>query len=308
MSEYRGPIVDAHHHFWQPDLGKNPWLLPDARIPFRYGDYESIKRDYFPPHLIADSADFDVVATVTMETEWNLDDPVGEIEFTESIARDYGLPNAAVAHAVLADPNIERVIERLAEHEIVRGVRNKPGQAVSAAAASANPSLLTDPQWIRGFETLAKYGLDFELQVACWHLDEALGLATSHPQATIIVNHAGLPSDRSREGLDYWAAAMRRLAKAPNVAVKISGIGQPDRPWTVDDNREIVETVVEAFSPGRIMFASNFPVDGLTGSYSDIYGGFVEITREWSVDEQRAAFFGNAVRYYRLTELTELTQ
>jgi len=304
MTAYRGKIVDAHHHFWQPDLGRNPWLLPEAHIPFRYGDYESIKRDYFPPHLIADATGFDVVGTVTMETEWNLDDPVGEIEFTESIARDYGLPNAAVAHAVLADPGVEGVIEQLADHEIVRGVRNKPGQAVSAAAASGNSSLLTDAQWISGFETLAKYGLDFELQVAWWHLDEALALAASHPDATIILNHAGLPSDRSREGIDGWAAAMRRFAQAPNVAVKISGIGQPDRPWTVADNREIVETVAETFSADRIMFASNFPVDSLTGSYADIYGGFVEIAESWSPDEQTAAFFGNAVRYYRLTGLS----
>jgi predicted TIM-barrel fold metal-dependent hydrolase len=303
MTEYRGKIVDAHHHFWQPTLGKQPWLLPEARIPFRYGDYESIKREYLPPDLLADAAGFDVVGTVTMETEWNADDPVGEIEHIEGVAREYGLPNAAVAHAVLADPGVETVIAAIAEHQIVRGVRNKPGQAASAATASTHPSLLTDPQWIAGFETLATYGLDFELQVAWWHLDEALALAESHPGQTIILNHAGLPSDRSREGIDSWAAAMRRFAQAPNVAVKISGIGQPDRPWTVADNREIVETVAETFLADRIMFASNFPVDGLTGSYADIYGGFVEITRDWSADEQAAAFFGNAVRYYRLTGL-----
>ncbi|GAB2467611.1 putative TIM-barrel fold metal-dependent hydrolase [Conyzicola lurida] len=303
MTAYTGKIVDAHHHFWQPALGKQPWLLPDAHIPFRYGDYESIKREYLPPDLLADAAGFDVVGTVTMETEWNADDPVGEIEHIEGVAREYGLPNAAVAHAVLADPGVESVIAAIAEHGIVRGVRNKPGQAASAAAASTHPSLLSDPQWIAGFETLATYDLDFELQVAWWHLDEALALAESHPGQTIILNHAGLPSDRSREGLDGWAAAMRRFARAPNVAVKISGIGQPDRPWTVADNREIVETVADTFSVDRIMFASNFPVDGLTGSYADIYGGFVEITRDWSDDEQTAAFFGNAVKYYRLTGL-----
>ena len=40
------PIVDAHQHFW--DLGRNyhPWLSGAGQIPFRYGDYSALKRNY----------------------------------------------------------------------------------------------------------------------------------------------------------------------------------------------------------------------------------------------------------------------
>jgi predicted TIM-barrel fold metal-dependent hydrolase len=48
------------------------------------------------------------------------------------------------------------------------------------------------------------------------------------------------------------------------------------------------------------MFASNFPVDSLTGGYADIMGGFVNMTSGWSRTEQRKVFAGNAIRYYRL--------
>ncbi len=300
MSAYTGPIVDAHHHFWQPELGRQPWLLPDARIPFRYGDYESIKRSYLPPDLLRDAAGLDIVGTVTMETEWDQDDPVGEMDYTEAVAAEYGLPSAAVAHAVLRDPAVEGVLEQLAQRPLVRAVRNKPGDAPSAAAAADRPSLLTDARWQAGYALLHRYGLDFELQVAWWHFAEAAELIARHPETHVTINHTGLPSDRSPEGIAGWTAALRLLARFDNVAIKISGIGLRGVPWTVEDNRPIVETTAEIFGADRIMFASNFPVDGLTGSYRDIYGGFVEIASDWSRDEQRAAFAGNAVRYYRL--------
>lgn len=300
MSRYAGPIVDAHHHFWEPSKGRNPWLLPEARIPFRYGDYEAIKRDYLPPDLARDSAGFRVVSTVTMETEWDLDDPIGEIDHIEGVHARFGLPDAAVAHAVLADPGVEGVLEQLAERSIVPAVRNKPGQTTDAASAASHPNLLSDPAWQRGYALLERHGLDFELQTAWWHLDAARELAARHPGIGVTINHAALPSDRSREGIAGWSAALRRIAELDNVWLKISGIGLEGVPWTAENNRDIVERAADAFGAERIMFASNFPVDGLTGSYADIMGGFLEITDGWSDAEQHAAFAGNAVRRYRL--------
>jgi predicted TIM-barrel fold metal-dependent hydrolase len=302
VTRYAGGIIDAHHHFWEPSLGRNPWLLPDARIPFRYGPYESIKRDYLPPDLLEDAEGFDIVGTVTMETEWDVADPVGEMDHLTGIAARFGLPSAAVAHAVLRDPDIEATLEQLASRPLVRGIRDKPGQAASAAEAATIPTLLSDPDWRRGYSLLGKYGLDFELQTAWWHLGEALELARLHPETNLIINHTGLPSDRSREGIEGWAAALAEIATAPNVAIKISGIGLRGVPWSAENNREIVERTAQVFGSDRIMFASNFPVDGLTGSYREIMGGFVEIASEWSRAEQRAAFLANAVRYYRLDQ------
>ena len=40
------PIIDAHHHFWDLSLNKNPWLDPNNQIPFRYGNYKSICKNF----------------------------------------------------------------------------------------------------------------------------------------------------------------------------------------------------------------------------------------------------------------------
>lgn len=302
MSLYDGPVIDAHHHFWEPSLGRQPWLRPGVDIGFRYGPYEPIKRDYLPPDLRADaeSAGIDLVGSVTMETEWELDDPVGEMRYTEGVAQRYGLPNAAVAHAQLDAPDVESTLEQLAAMPIVRGIRHKPGQSDAPEAARRHQSLLCDPTWLDGVRLLPRFGLSFDLQVAWWHLHEIVPLLESAPELPVILNHAGLPSDRSSDGLRAWSRAVALVARFPQVVVKASGIGQRGAPWTVESNGPIVRRLVELFGPERLMFASNFPVDGLTATYSEIWQGFREIVQDCSRDEQEQMFAGTARKVYRL--------
>ena len=131
-------------------------------------------------------------------------------------------------------------------------------------------------------------------------MHEAARLATDFPDTTIILNHTGLPADRSLEGMAGWKRAMSAFAACPNVAVKISGLGQRDRPWTVADQRDIVRSVIDLFGPARCMFASNFPVDSLCATFATIFGGFQEIVRDMSGAEQRGLCHDNAVRIYAI--------
>jgi predicted TIM-barrel fold metal-dependent hydrolase len=48
------------------------------------------------------------------------------------------------------------------------------------------------------------------------------------------------------------------------------------------------------------MFASNFPVDSLCGSFTTIFGGFREIVRDFSPADRRKLFHDNAIRIYAM--------
>ena len=48
------------------------------------------------------------------------------------------------------------------------------------------------------------------------------------------------------------------------------------------------------------MFASNFPVDRLCGTFAAIFGGFREIARGFAASERRNLFHDNAVRIYAM--------
>lgn len=291
-------IVDAHQHFWDPARHYYPWLNDLPRIPFRYGDYGPICRTYLPPDYRADAAPFQVAKTVYVETEWNPQDPIGEMRYVEAMRREHGLPTVAVAQAWLDAPDAASVLAAQAAFDFVRSIRHKP--RANESPADGAPGGTADPRWRAGFAELARNGLRFDLQTPWWHLPEAARLATDYPATQIILNHTGLPADRSAEGLEGWKRAMATLAACPNVAVKISGLGHRAQPWTVAANREIVLTTIDLFGVERCMFASNFPVDSLCASFATIFGGFREIVGEFSAAEQRALFHDNAIRIYAI--------
>jgi predicted TIM-barrel fold metal-dependent hydrolase len=295
------PIVDAHQHFWDVTLDKHPGFRAEPPLPFRYGDTRPLRRSYLPADYRADARGHRIVGTVYVETEWDPGDPLGETRWVESLAAREGLPTAMVAQAWLDRNDVDDVLARQAACPLVRGIRHKPAAAPSPdTVVPGAPGSMGDARWRAGFARLARHGLSFDLQTPWWHLREAAALARAFPDTLVILNHTGLPADRSPEGLRGWRAAMAAVAAAPNVAVKISGLGVPGRPWTVESNREAVLGAIELFGVDRAMFASNYPVDGLVATFDTIYAGFKAITRDFSESDRRKLFHDNAVRLYRL--------
>lgn len=298
-------IVDPHMHLWDLSLGKHPWLCGD-RIPFRYGDYSPIRRTYLAGDYRRDARPIDIVATVYVEAEWDPSDPFGETRWVHETAAQAGFPNAVVAQAFLDAEDAADVIAGQAAFPLVRSVRHKPAAVASPAdVARGAKGSMDDPRWRDGYAHLAGHGLNFDLQTPWWHLDAAAELARDFPQTLIVLNHTGLPADRSAEGIAGWRNAMARLAEEPNVAVKISGIGVPGQRWNPDANAGIVRDTIAIFGPERAMFASNFPVDSLVGDLTTIFAGFAAITAGLSPDIRRALFHDNAAAFYRIAPETQ---
>jgi predicted TIM-barrel fold metal-dependent hydrolase len=281
------PIVDAHQHFWDPRVNYHPWLCDQPPIAFRYGDYSALRRPYLPADYFADAGPHRVAKTVYVETEWDPRDPLGEMRYVERLRRDTGFPTVAVAQAWLDRADVEATLSALARIDFVRGIRHKP-----------RPGQTAGEPWRAGFARLAGLGLRFDLQAPWAQLREATQLASDFPETQIVLNHTGLPADRSRAGIAGWKDALRMLAARPNTALKISGLGVPGQEWTVQSNRAIVLAAIEIFGVGRSMFASNFPVDGLCANFDTIVTGMREILRDFPAGEQRAFFHDNAVRIY----------
>ena len=296
MRRYPGEIVDPHQHFWTPEEGRHPWLRPEARIPFRYGDYDALKRRYLPDDYARDTQGWNVVASVYVEAEWDPTDPLGETRWVEALASRTGWPGAMVAQAWLHRADAAETLARQAAFPRVRSVRHKPG----GEAVPGERTLMSDESWRRGYALLARHGLHFDLQTAWWNAPEIVRLARDFPDTQIVLNHTGLPSDRGEEALAGWHRAMVTLAALPNLAVKISGLGQKGRAWTAEANRWIVRETIAMFSPARAMFASNFPVDRLCASFDDIFAGFSEIVADFPETDQARLFAGTARAVYRL--------
>ena len=295
------PIVDPHQHFW--DLGRNyyPWLCDAKPVPFRYGDYSSLKRNYLPPDYLRDASALNIVKTVHEEALWDPSDPAGETRWLDQVAQEFGYPHAAIGSAPFARDDIDRVLAAHARSPLTRGVRNFPLAAARPSEAKrGEPGSMDDPKWRRGYALLERHGYSFDVQTPWWHLDALAELARDFPRTQIVIVHTAMPADRSHEGLAGWRAALETAAAQPNVAIKISGLGRPGLPWTLAANGPIIRDTINIFGPERAMFASNFPVDGLAGSFPIIYGGFRAAVSNRPLEERRMLFHDNAVRIYRL--------
>ena len=295
------PIIDAHHHFWDPARNYHPWLRDEPMIPFRYGDYSAIRGRYLPHEYAEDAAGHRVVAHVTMEGEWDEATPVAESRWMDEVATGYPRLLGHVARAFLDRDDVDEVLAGHAAIALVRAIRHKPTAAArpDLVAPGAKGSM-SDPAWQRGYRMLQRHGLHFELQAPWWHVDELLDLIARVPETPVVLNHCFMPVDRSDAGLAGWRRALVRAAAAPGVTIKISGIGIRGRRWTLDDQRPVIDACLEAFGPERAMFASNFPVDKVVGDFDTIFTAYKAATATLPLADRLRLFHDTAVRVYRL--------
>ncbi len=293
------PIIDAHHHFWDPAAHYYPWLRDADRQPHRYGDHTPIIKPYLPEDYLQDTSAFDLAGSVFMEADWDPSDPIGEMRFIQRLREQSGLPSVAIGQAWLQQADAPQTLERLATFDFVRGIRQKP--RANSAPGDAQPGGMADSRWRDGYALLAPLGLHYELQTPWWHLHEAQQLARDFPGTTIVINHAGMPpADRGAEGMASWRNAMTGVAQCPNVFVKISGIGQSVSHWSLEAGRPVVLETIALFGIDRCMFASNYPVDSLCASFKDIFDGFAQIVADVTPADRRKLFHDNARRIYRM--------
>lgn len=294
------PIIDAHHHLW--DLSGPLFHTQMMEHPESFlGDYAAIRRTYLAPEYRRDTALHNVIATVHVEAEVDRAQQLDETRWLEGIHREHGMPNAVVAHAWVDTPRAEEVIAKQASSLLVRGIRTKP--LVSKGPAHSVRGLkrsIQDPAWRKGLLLLPKYKLSWDLRVPFWHLSEVAELLHELPPFPVVLNHTGYPWDRSEPALAVWRKGMKALAAHDHVCCKVSALMVPGQAWTLESNQPIIDEAIDTFGADRCMFASNFPVDSLLGSWDYIYSGFKRSVANRPRAEQLALFAGTAKRFYRI--------
>ncbi|WP_279357991.1 amidohydrolase family protein [Methylobacterium indicum] len=293
------PIIDPHHHLWDLDKHYYPWLT-DGPKPIVFGDYSPIIKNYRIEDFLKDARNQNVVKSVHLDVGFDPRDPVGETRWLQGVADAHGFPHGIVGYADLASPGVRDVLEGHRAFPNFRGIRQSLNYHPDPVKTYLErPGLSREPDWRRGFGLLRDLDMSFDLQLYYPQMEEAYDLARAFPDTQIILNHTGMQVD-GMDHFDAWKAGMHRLAAAPNVACKISGLGMGDWTWTTDSIRPYVLEAIAAFGVDRCMFASNFPVDKLFSSYDRIFDAFKAITASFPTQDRRKLFHDNAERFYRL--------
>ncbi len=299
MARYDGPIIDAHHHLWDAALGRHPWMT-DPDTPLKsLGNIDFLRRDYLVADYLADIGPQPVIGSVFVETVWDRARPVDEeMRWVEGLHAPRAIAARRIAWAPLAAPEAERALDLLQQRPGVVGVRETIRWHPDPARSWAARGLMDDPAWRRGARALQARGMILELLMNPHQCEEVARLAEEMPALRIVVNHCASPMDRDTEGLALWRAGLARMGAQPNVAIKLSNYPAYARDRSLPALAEVVTICVDAFTPARAVFASDYPVGRRTMPYQEIVERFRDIVERFTADEQRALFHDNAARLY----------
>lgn len=275
--------IDTHQHFWTFSDAEFGWI--DASM-------ASLRRDFGPADLepLCDAAGIDRVVAVQArqsleETRWLLD-----------LADHHPRIGAVVGWVPLIDPHVESTLAALAERPRLTGVRH-------VLHDEPDDDFCLRDDFNRGLKLLPRYRLAYDLLIFPQHLPQAARLVDRHPRVVFVADHLAKPRVRGGAFDHAWAEAIRDLARREHVYCKVSGLTTEvrDQAWDLDTIRPYVETVLEAFGPGRLMFGSDWPVCLLRTDYVSWARAVATLTASLSDDEQAALWGGNARKVYRVS-------
>ncbi|PQZ84533.1 MULTISPECIES: amidohydrolase [unclassified Brevundimonas] len=299
-------IVDPHVHLWDLSRARYGWLQDHPLPNNPAGDMSPIAhRDYLLKDYLADTTNWRVDKIVHVEAGQPIGQQLAETDWLQAMADSgaqphAGQPQGIVAGVDLQDPDLDAHLEAHAARPNVRGVRQIVCWHEDPLKTYTDRDRLRDPAWVAGLGKLARRRLSFDLQLYPSQMATAAIVASRLPDVPMIVNHAGLPTDRDEAGMARWRTGLRLLAAQPQVSIKISGLGITDRAWTPDSLRPIVLECIDAFGIDRAMFASDFPVERVHGTFDAFYSAFDAITADFSADERDRLFAANAEAIYRI--------
>ena len=295
------PIVDAHHHLWDLRAGRYPFLGEHYETDFFLGDYRKICRDYLPADYGSDVDGFRVVGSVHIQAGRAAGEQVAETEWLEAVQRRQGLPSVAIGHVIFTQPDCADVLAGHARSPLIRGIRSRPvTSAGPAESVAGQPGTMQDDLWRRNFALLERHGMSWDMRIPYWHLVEGAEVARSFPGIPMVVNHTGLPLDRSEDGLVIWRRGLEALADCPNVIIKLSELGLPHGKWDVPSNVRVVREAAAIFGADRIIFGSNLPVSTLSTNFRGIVEVMLEALAAQSPQTLEKFFALNAIRFYRI--------
>lgn len=281
-------VVDAHVHLWDP--ARTDWYpyLSAQKLP-DIGDPSGMARLFDLPTYRAETARWNVEKIVNVAAAAGRHS-IDETLEMERRAEVDGHPDAIIGGLPPADSTAE--VESLLDQQMVasrlRGVRPMgfgtgplPGDDILGA--------------VRDRELI------FEVMCHPDQLRQAAAGLERFDDLVVVVEHTGWPRSTAAEERALWEAGIAALAAlGDNVVCKLSGLAMPLGTMAADAYAPWIEPAIEAFGVDRCFFASNFPVDGMHGSFDDLYETFSTITAGLDDESRDKLFAANAERIYRI--------
>ncbi len=289
MTDKPARIVDAHVHLWDP--ANTTWYPYLSMAPSHggTGDAARMNRRFDVETYRSESAGWNVEKFVNVAAATGPNSVEETLELDRT-AEANGGPDAIVGGLPPTETVDDAValLERQMTAPRFRGVR--PMGPLSKPVP--DPAVLA---------ALQERRLVFELMTHPDLLLSAAAALTGFPELSIVVEHTGWPRSGDDDEFALWREGIDALADlGDNVVCKLSGLAMPLGSMEAAAFAPWIEHALEVFGPGRCLFASNFPVDAMAGTFDDLYSAFNEVTSGLDSVAREQIFAGTAERVYGL--------
>jgi L-fuconolactonase len=270
--------LDAHQHFWSYDAAQYPWIPPGSPL----------HRSWLPDDLAALQKPLGFDGSIAVQAR----QIVGESDWLLGLADKHANVKGVVGWVDLRSDRVEADLARLAAHPKFVGVRH-------VVQEEPDDDFMLGKDFQRGISKLQAHGLTYDILIYPKQLEAAIRLAENFPDQPFVLDHIAKP--RIKDGtIEPWKSQVRRLAKSPNVHCKVSGmLTEADhKNWHAEQFRPYLDTVFEAFGPGRLMYGSDWPVCLFAGSYEQAFRLVDDYARGLTDAERAGLFGGNCQKFY----------
>lgn len=273
--------IDAHQHFWVYRAADYPWIDERRR---------ALRRDFLPGHLQAELAGTGFEASIAVQAAPSVEETAWLLELAGANRFIAGV----VGWVDLCAEDAHDRLAQLAAKPALLGVRH-------LVQDEPDDRFLLRPDFQRGLAALGGFGLTYDLLIHPRHLPVAAELVGKFDSQPFVLDHLAKPPVRSG-AIDAWAKDLARLAAAPNVWAKISGlVTEADWvEWTAGDIHPYLDVAFDLFGAGRLIAGSDWPVCTLAASYGRTMAVLTDYLERRPRTDRDAVLGENAQRLWRL--------
>lgn len=275
-------MIDSHHHLWNYAADQYGWIDDTMSV---------LRRDFTAAELRQLANSSGVGGFVTVQARQSLDETAWLLE----LARQEDRIRGVVGWVPLASDDVDQTLASLADDSWLKGIRH-------VVQDEPDDRFLLGERFNRGVARLRDTGLVYDLLIYARHLPAAIEFVDRHPEQSFVLDHIGKPTIRGAKVDPNWERPFRELARRERVSCKFSGVVTEvrDEAWDMQTMRAYWDVALEAFTPSRLMFGSDWPVCLLRADYGSWLGTVDTLASELSARERSDLFGGTATRVYRL--------
>jgi L-fuconolactonase len=275
-------MIDAHFHLWDPQQREHAWLeeYPDIDRPFQVSDYLSV------------AAPEGVTGSVLVQV---LNDRDETLDFL-AVAGSQAVVKGVVGWVDLTSDDVGGAIDVL---------RSSPGGDKLVGIRhlvqdEPDPCFIERPDVLRGLRDVGRAGLAYDVLVRPPQLPAAVRALRALDDLTVVLDHGGKPPISSG-ALEPWSTLIGELGQLDNCFCKLSGlVTEAGANWDAQQISPYASSLIEAFGPKRLLFASDWPFCTVAASYHEVVALARSFASSLSTEEQAEMFGLTAQRAYKL--------